>query len=434
MNSSARIALALALAAIALLFAAGGPPGIPGAFADGPTPKKPWGDKERKAAVAFMQKYVQAKPADRPALLAEAAALDVPADQVAKLAPKAFELIAAAGPKSDGKGENRSKEHGGRYLLQNQSRGTGAQAVPLVIGLHGGGAGVGDAGSAASQWSGAGGKGAICVFPQVLEALDETEWYKQKEQQYLLALIEEVKHTYRIDTNHIYVVGHSMGGFGTWSLAGHHSDLFAAAASGAGGPIVAVEGGKGTRHEPGQLENYFNLPIWFFHGTDDQQVPVEPDRYADDKMKEWKYEHVYKEYPKIGHGFPPDGVKPILDWLFTKSRNPLPKKIVWYPTRTYHTHSFWLSVAEPVGMPFYPSRIEATRDGNKLDVTCKPGSPKLSVWLNEKMVDLTKPVTITLNGEQKWNSVVTPSFADALESIVDRNDVNLWFPARVKLY
>lgn len=396
--------------------------------------KKPWTDKEKKAVQALIERYVKAKPEERPDLLKEAAALEPPADEMKRLVPAIFNAIAAFGTKSDGKAENHSKEHGARYLLQNQAKGKGPQPVPLFIGLHGGGKGVGDAGSSAQQWSIAVSKGAVCVFPQVIETADEGEWNKENEQQYLLALIEELKHTYVIDTNRIYCAGHSMGGYGTWGMGGYHSDSFAAVASGAGGIRAVVEGGKVTRTELGALENFLNLPIWFFHGTNDPQVPVEPDRYADEKMKEWGYEHTYKEYPGIGHGFPPEGVKPIVDWLFTKTRITLPRKIVWYPARKYRTSYYWLGVVKPVGLPALPARIEAARDGNRIDLTCKAALIEIHVWLNEKMVDFKKPVVITLNGTEKFNGPVTPNFADTLESIVERNDNNLWFPVKVKLY
>ena len=43
-----------------------------------------------------------------------------------------------------------------------------------------------------------------------------------------LAMLDEVMKEYKIDPKRVYLTGLSMGGFGTWSLAAHHPDRWAA--------------------------------------------------------------------------------------------------------------------------------------------------------------------------------------------------------------
>jgi len=218
----------LPLAVLAAIVTAGDPPPA----------KKPWGDKEKKALNAAVLKYIQAAPADRAAVMTDIRALEVPEDQIAKVMPSVFQMIMQAGQKSEGKGDNHTvlperlfteeqykKDHKGHYILQNQGKGKGPKPAALFIGLHGGGKNSADAGGAAGQWGGAGGKGCVGVFPWVLEPLTEGEWNKDNEQEWLYLLIEEIKHTYLIDTNRIYVAGHSMGGYGSWGMGGHHPGL-----------------------------------------------------------------------------------------------------------------------------------------------------------------------------------------------------------------
>ena len=68
-----------------------------------------------------------------------------------------------------------------------------------------------------------------------------------------------------VDTNRIYAIGLSMGGFGTYDLLARHSDLFAAA--------VAMCGGAPTDDK--SIEILKDMPIYAFHGTADTSVPYD---------------------------------------------------------------------------------------------------------------------------------------------------------------
>ena len=53
-------------------------------------------------------------------------------------------------------------------------------------------------------------------------------------------VLELVRKQYKIDDNRIYLMGHSMGGIGTWKLAPKYPDIWAAIApfSGSGAPAT----------------------------------------------------------------------------------------------------------------------------------------------------------------------------------------------------
>ncbi|MBO5212494.1 MAG: prolyl oligopeptidase family serine peptidase [Clostridia bacterium] len=77
----------------------------------------------------------------------------------------------------------------------------------------------------------------------------------------VVELIYDVEDEYRPDTSRYYVMGLSMGGFGTWDLIMRHTELFAAA--------IPICGGADTT----QAEKLKDFPIWTFHGTADYTVP-----------------------------------------------------------------------------------------------------------------------------------------------------------------
>ena len=79
----------------------------------------------------------------------------------------------------------------------------------------------------------------------------------------LTALLDEVCKENKVDKDRVYVTGLSMGGFGTWELAAHDPERFAA--------ISPICGGG----EPYWTKRFPTLPIWAFHGAKDKGVPLE---------------------------------------------------------------------------------------------------------------------------------------------------------------
>ena len=75
----------------------------------------------------------------------------------------------------------------------------------------------------------------------------------------LNTMLDYVLENYQeIDANRVYVMGHSMGGWGTWAWINESSDRFAAAA-----PCGFSAG------DTGDLERLVYLPIWGMAGGDD---------------------------------------------------------------------------------------------------------------------------------------------------------------------
>jgi predicted peptidase len=87
----------------------------------------------------------------------------------------------------------------------------------------------------------------------------------------LLALLDEVLETYRVDPRRVYLTGLSMGGYGTWSLGLAHPERFAAIVPicGGGDPIKAF---LGSRDHQQALRS---LGVWAFHGAKDSVVSVQ---------------------------------------------------------------------------------------------------------------------------------------------------------------
>jgi poly(3-hydroxybutyrate) depolymerase len=103
-------------------------------------------------------------------------------------------------------------------------------------------------------------------------------------------VLDLVRKNYKIDPNRIYLMGHSMGGIGTWKLAPKYPDIWAA---------IAPFSGSGA---PATLERIKNIPEFVVHGDNDPTVNVQGSRTMVAKMKELGIEVKYVEVPGGNHG------------------------------------------------------------------------------------------------------------------------------------
>ncbi len=140
-----------------------------------------------------------------------------------------------------------------------------AKTWPLVVALHGMG---GDENTMFDAYAGAVKRaaerlGLLVVCPK---GRDTASMYRGAAEQDVMDVLAEVRRDYKIDPGRIYLMGHSMGGYGTWSTAMDHPDVFAAL-----GPI---SGGG----DPAGMVKIKDIPEYVVHGDADPTVPVENSR------------------------------------------------------------------------------------------------------------------------------------------------------------
>ena len=85
-------------------------------------------------------------------------------------------------------------------------------------------------------------------------------WRDLRQQVKLVLLIRHLEATLAVDKSRMYLTGLSMGGEGSWTLACHWPEKFAAVA-----PICG-------KNDPDQAGKLTNLPIWAWHGTADTVI------------------------------------------------------------------------------------------------------------------------------------------------------------------
>src|SRR5262249_55557107 len=108
----------------------------------------------------------------------------------------------------------------------------------------------------------------------------------------VMNVVEIVRKEFNIDEKRIYLIGHSMGGAGTWHLGTKYPDKWAGLA-----PIAPAAFGQ-----PTGLDKIKHIPVIVVQGDKDTLVRPEGTRRWVEKLKELKITHEYLEIPGGGHG------------------------------------------------------------------------------------------------------------------------------------
>ena len=135
-----------------------------------------------------------------------------------------------------------------------------------------------------------------------------------------------------VDMDRIYILGHSMGGHGTYILIQIDSSYFAAAAPSAGSGL----------HKTGEFIDASlikDVPIWSFHGDKDKVCPIERDQKLFAEMKKSGGNMKFTTWAGDGHGVAKkmitgsdngttqlssdrcDGETEFMKWLFAQKRS-----------------------------------------------------------------------------------------------------------------
>jgi len=112
-----------------------------------------------------------------------------------------------------------------------------------------------------------------------------------------------------VDSKRIYLMGHSMGGGGTWHIGIKFSDTWAGLA-----PIAPA-----TFRSPDELQKIKSIPVILVQGDKDRLVPVRGARRWASKMQELGMTHKYIEVEGGNHIVPAITQLPAIFEFFEKN-------------------------------------------------------------------------------------------------------------------
>jgi poly(3-hydroxybutyrate) depolymerase len=308
-------------------------------------------------------------------------------------------------PKKTGREHFWEDEKLGLYIIGGVTK----KPKGLLIGMHGGGIGTGDCGEAAGFLSSAAKKRRwAAIFPEVLEKT-EHGWTTSGTEEWVMELVDRARRTYGVDANHVFFAGHSMGGFGSWTLGAHHADRVAALGPAAGAPTPYVnKEGVIFDIEDGVVPNLRNVPMRVYQSRDDPQVPAAANQVAVQKVAEAKQlwggydDFEYSEVNGKGHAYPPGGGKDWLEALSEFERDPHPTKVVWQPWLSWKRQFYWLYWEVPEKSAIVVAEVV---EKNLIRIESEADLKGLWVLLQPELVDIESDVIVEVNGEQVWSGV-----------------------------
>jgi predicted esterase len=249
-------------------------------------------------------------------------------------------------------------------------------------------------------------------------------WHQGHVDPLFARLIRDMVLLQDVNPDRVYIMGYSAGGDGVYQLAPRMADRFAAAAMMAGHP---------NETKPDGLRN---LPFTLHMGGNDgafkrNEIGRQWGTMLDalSKQDPGGYPHEVVIHEGKGHWMDREDAVAV-PWMAKHVRNLRPERIVWLQDDVTEPRFYWLRNPAPKG----GQRVVATRAGQAITIEeATGGIDELGILLDDEIVDLDKPVRVTMNGATLFEGVVPRTTATLKTTIEERGDPRAGFPAEVRV-
>jgi pimeloyl-ACP methyl ester carboxylesterase len=270
-------------------------------------------------------------------------------------------------------------------------------------------------------------------------------WFTRQAEDLVLAVIERVQAQYHVDPDRVFLTGMSNGGIGTWLIGMHHAQRFAGLApmaSGLDGVLMPF------------LANLRTTPVYIIHGAKDQVMPVELSRTISRELAAIGYPHIYREHEREhpmagGHFFPREELPDLVTWFNAQHRNPLPTALTVVREASHFQSFGWVRIdaTDPIAAfadDLVSKRDELTRKKRYARLDASVTAPnrievetgfvqRYTLFLNDQLVDVSKPVTVVTNKHVSFEGMVTPMVETLLRQARARKDSRQLFTVQLAI-
>jgi len=348
-----------------------------------------------------------------------------------------------------------------KYMFGYKGELTGS--LPLFINIHGSGA-------VANEWAMA---QQVCLgdlstqlfyfIAQIPNGWADGEyswyrWYYRSKQWVWEKVFRQSFLNDNIDNNGLFFIGISEGAYGSQRLGAFYADYLAGIGPMAGGEPLPNCPPENMRHcafclRTGQYDTAFSRNLFTEYVGEylDELAAKYPGDYAHKVVIEPGQPHTLNQYNIA-----------TTPWLLDYRRNATPKHFNWenfpmdgrYRDGFYNLRVFKRSNTDEESRGYYEVDID---DDNNIEVKVstvyiqvleydnsqaylplyikKNYAPattgQFKIYLNDKLVDMSRPVTLTVNGRKLYEGMVTPTLDDIVNSIAVYYDPERIFTASI---
>lgn len=272
--------------------------------------------------------------------------------------------------------------------------------------------------------------GYIVVSPVWQKEYQRKYEYSLREHACVLNPLRDVFRRFSVDTDKVFLSGHSMGGDAAWDIGLAHPDLWAGVM-----PIVATS----DKYVRLYWENAALLPMYFVCGERDGNRwavnAVDWDRYLTrSTVNQWDIMVV--RYHGRGHESYHDDIQNLFGWMNQHQRNFFPRDFKVKSMRPWDNFYWYVEAADylatnmvhPVDWtgdrppranpaPVEGEILPAATNGVRVDSTAR----KVTVWLSPEMVNFDEKVRVIIKNKE-LKGPFQPNLADLLEDVRTRGD------------
>ena len=245
--------------------------------------------------------------------------------------------------------------------------------------------------------------------------------FSAREHYAVLAALRDAQRRFSIDSDRVFLSGHSIGGDAAWDLGLAHPDLWAGVI-----PVVALA----ERYCAHYWQNASYVPLYVVAGELDGDKLIRNARELDRYLQRG-FDTTVAEFLGRGHEHFYDEIQHLFDWMQVRKRDFFPKEFECATLRPWDNFFWWVEAddfpaatqVDPASWP--PARgVRASTVSGKVSddrINVSTAAKRVSLWLTPELIDFQKRNNIVVNG-RRYNGPVAPDREVLLEDVRTRGD------------
>jgi hypothetical protein len=162
------------------------------------------------------------------------------------------------------------------------------------------------------------------------------------------------------------------------------------------------------------------------------------------------YREHQREHPMAGgHYFPKEELPDLIAWLDSRHREPLPRRLTVVRDASHFQPFNWVRIESTDAIAAFSEDLIDKRDerikrreyakidaafvgDNRIEVTAERVQ-RYSLFLNERLIDFSKPLTVMTNGRLSFEGMVSASVETLLRQARLQKDPERLFPVHLTI-